>query len=368
MNLLVVSHTYVNRLAFDASNHRNHGRPYAVTPGVAPFVPSFAFESPDSRVVVAPSPSLQNLIAVRAVATFNLAPPSGIARRYNLIEGHLAFALFVESDGALMGTILDATGNWLGARSAPNVISTGTWHQAELRHDGINECVILLDGQVVARSYVARGPVRSVGPHGIAIGHWPETPGTYTFVGHIRAAEVYKYDPVTAAKSLLDPCCDEGRGALDQVADRLRSKGYTAAQARAHGLELMNFALRASGEVRGNDPVASQQQSSLSALALGAFLRHDSPAYTAAFAQLAALASARLTPTQKQQLHDEEEKLVAGLPLPIKDWQELIAKICLDKATVDPKQLASEYEKLARQEPRPHERASSRAADEMRGA
>ncbi len=55
----------------------------------------------------------------------------------------------------------------------------GRWHQAELRHDGINECLVFLDGVQVGSGYGAPGPVRSVGPNGVAVGHWPEPPGIY---------------------------------------------------------------------------------------------------------------------------------------------------------------------------------------------
>lgn len=146
MNRLVMHHIYANGMAFDLSGYRNHGLPYDVFQAPAPYSPSFAYTEPDSRVVVNPSASLQDLIAVRAVVTFDLDPAGGITRRYNLIEGHLCFALYVNADGSLSGTILDSAGQWAGAQSAPSLVSTGSWHQAEIRHDGVNQCLILLDG------------------------------------------------------------------------------------------------------------------------------------------------------------------------------------------------------------------------------
>ena len=346
VNKLVVHHTYVNGMAFDTSNNRNHGIPYSVEQAPAPYAPSFSFQVPDSRVIIRPSPSLQNLIAVRAVVTFYLAPNGGMSRRYNLIEGEVSFALFVNVDGSLQGTILDPDGNWLGAQTGPNVVSTGAWHQAEIRHDGINQCVLVLDGQVVATSYEARGPVRSVGPTGIAVGHWPEAPGVYTFEGYIREAWVYKYDPLDAARGLLDKCCGDSRKALDAVADQLREKGYTADKAREQGMALLDLAIGAATEVRGSDPAVSQQSSSLAAQALAAFLRGDSASYTTALAQLGALATGRLSHSQAQQLHQKEEDLFKELPLPLEGWRDLISKMCLGKAQIDPKQFASEYEQF----------------------
>ena len=113
MNELVVHHMYINGMAFDTSNKRNHGIPYSVSQAAPPFSPSFDFAVPNSRVIVLPSASLQDLIAVRAIVAFYLDPPGGLSRRYNIIEGQLSFALFVQPDGSLMGTILDGTGNWL---------------------------------------------------------------------------------------------------------------------------------------------------------------------------------------------------------------------------------------------------------------
>jgi hypothetical protein len=348
MNKLVVHHTYINGMAFDTSNNRNHGIPYSVTQAGPPFAPSFDFAVPDSRVIVRPSPSLQDLIAVRAIVIFSLNAAGGLTRRYNLIEGHLSFALFVQPDGSLMGTILDSTGNWTGAQSAPNLVKSGSWHQAEIRHDGINQCVVLLDGITVGTSYAGPGPVRSVGPHGIAIGHWPETPGVYTFEGHIRETYVYKYDPLQAAKGLLNSCC-VNRPALDQVADELRKKGYTADQAYQQGMELLNFGIAVTNKVRGSDQAVSQKHASLSALALGGFLRGDSASYNTAIAQLAALSASRLSSVDEQQIRADEERLLKSLPLPLKAWQELLGNLCWDRATINPKDLRTEFGQFSKQ-------------------
>jgi hypothetical protein len=343
MDKLVIRQTYINGVAFDTSNNRNHGAPYLVTQAAGAFAPAFEFRSPDSRVVVQPSPSLQDLIAVRALATFYLDPAGGLVRRYNLIEGELSFALFVQPDGSLMGTILDANGQWNGAQSAPNVVLPGQWHQAELRHDGINECLIFLDGVEVGAGYGAPGPVRSVGPNGVAIGHWPEPPGVYTMDGYIRGIEVYKYDPAQAAKDLLDSCCVK-RESLDDFADRLRAKGYSAQAAAQQGMALLTFGLQLSGAVRSNDPAASRSHARLSDQALAAFLRGDSTAYSEALGELAAMATSRLTSAQLQSLHQRETELIKELPLPIKDWQKLIDDLCWGRTKADPTKLAAAYQ------------------------
>jgi hypothetical protein len=343
MNRLVIRHTYMHGVAFDNSNNRNHGFPYSVTQAGGAFAPGFEFRTPDSRVVVRPSDTLQDLIAVRAVVTFFLDPSGGLVRRYNLIEGELSFALFVQPDGSLMGTILDAAGQWNGAQSAPNLVAPGRWHQAELRHDGINECLIFLDGVQVGGSYGAPGPVRSVGPNGVAVGHWPEPPGVYTLEGYIRSIEVYKYDPVQAAKGLLDPCCIR-RESLDDFADRLRAKGYTAGAARQQAMEILNFGLQLAGAVRGSDPAVSKRHALFADQALAAFLRGDAASYNEALAELAALASSRLSGAQLNALHSRMEELIKQLPLPVKDWQRLIGDLCWGETKLDPTELARDYE------------------------
>ncbi len=355
MNRLVIQQTYINNLAVDTSNNRNHGFPYAVTQAGGAFAPSFEFRAPDSRVVVQQSASLQDLIAIRVVVTFFLDPAAGLVRRYNLVEGELAFALFVQPNGSLMGTILDAGGAWNGAQSAPNLIAPGRWHEAELRHDGVNECLIFLDGVQVGASYGARGPVRSVGPKGVAVGHWPEPPGVYTVEGYIRHVELYKYDPAAAAKGLLDTCCIK-RESLDDFADRLRAKGYTAEAARQQAMDILRFGLQLCGEVRGSDAAASKLHAQLSEQALAAFVRGDAGFYNTTLAELAALTTARLPNAQLQALRSREEELIKQLPLPIKDWQKLIGDLCLGTPKLDPAKLAASYEAASKRHDATHHR------------
>jgi hypothetical protein len=136
MNRLVVHHIYANGAACDFSGYRNHGLPFDATDTPAPDAPGFTYASEDSRVSVPPSNSLQDLLPVRAVVSFNLNPEGGLARSCYLIEGRPSFGLAVEPDGSLQGMILDAAGNWTGAQSPPRVVSTGTWHAARLSFTG----------------------------------------------------------------------------------------------------------------------------------------------------------------------------------------------------------------------------------------
>ena len=48
-----------------------------------------------------------------------------------------------------------------------------------------------------------------------------------------------------------------------------------------------------------------------------------------------------LSPAQVQQLHTQQQNLVAALPLPIKDFQGLIAKMCFGKVKLNPTTVVS---------------------------
>jgi hypothetical protein len=136
MNQLVVHHIYANGAACDFPGYRNHGLPFDATDTPAPDAPGFTYASEDSRVSVPPGNSLQDLLPVRAVVSFNLNPEGGLTRSCYLIEGRAGFGLAVEPEGSLQGMILDAAGNWTGAQSPARVVSTGTWHATHLSFKG----------------------------------------------------------------------------------------------------------------------------------------------------------------------------------------------------------------------------------------
>ena len=273
VNRLVLHHYYLRGYAFDLSDNRNHGVPQDVSIASAPNAPGFAFQTDASAVRVTPSATLANLGAVRAQVTFSLTSP--VAKRHNLIEGHVSFALFVQPDGSLTATIFDRNGNWTGATTAPHLVSVNTWHTAEIQHDGINTVEIFLDGALVGSAYDALGPVASVGPHGIAIGHWPEVSGQYTFSGFIREVKLYKYDPYKDANGLLDHCCVD-RKALDDAAVQLRRRGATADSLEAKGREILQFGYDMLAQVRGNDQAVTLKQRQISAQALSpSYSRHS---------------------------------------------------------------------------------------------
>ena len=115
MNRLVVHHMRANRAASDFSGYWIQCLPFGATDPPAPHAPGFTYASEDSRVSVPPSNSLQDLLPVRAVVSFNLNPEGGLTRSCSPIEGQPSFGLAVEPDASLQGMILDAAGIWTGA-------------------------------------------------------------------------------------------------------------------------------------------------------------------------------------------------------------------------------------------------------------
>jgi hypothetical protein len=114
MNRLVVHHMHANGVACDFSRYCTQGLPFDATDTPAPDAPGFTYASEDSRVSVLPSNSLQDLLPVGAVVSFNLNPEGGLTRSCSLIEGRPGFGLAVEADALLQGMILDAAGIWTG--------------------------------------------------------------------------------------------------------------------------------------------------------------------------------------------------------------------------------------------------------------
>jgi hypothetical protein len=115
---------------------RSHGLPSDATGTPAPEAPGFTYTSEDSRVSVPLRTSLQDLLPVRAVVSFNLNPEGGLTRSCCLVEGRASSGLAVDPDGSLRGMIMDAAGNWTGAQSPARVVSTGTWHATRLSFTG----------------------------------------------------------------------------------------------------------------------------------------------------------------------------------------------------------------------------------------
>ncbi len=220
---LVLHHTYEGSTAFDVSQNHHHGVLEHVTSGGG----SVEFAGGPACVRVRSTTTLKSMRAVRTTVRFRW-DPTGPPRRHNLIEGYLSFALVIEGNGALHGTILDRSGIWGGANSAPGVVSPGAWHEATFVHDGISACRVDLDGTTVAQAFDVIGPGQGVqAPYGVAIGHWPDPDDRYTFEGAIDDVRVW-IDRPDAVRELSDSCCCDRTELIDASFDRLRAEGLDA--------------------------------------------------------------------------------------------------------------------------------------------
>jgi len=324
VNKLVLHHTYAHGLTFDASNNLNHGHATAVAPGTGAMVNSFEFDSQSSRIGVGRSQSLLDLGAIRVRVRFNFAGQP--TRRYNLIEGHLSFAIFVNPDESLEATILDATGSWRGARSAPGLIGLGAWHELEFTHDGVSAAQITLDGTVVAMSLDVPGPVRSVGKLGVSIGSWPDAE-QYTFDGFIGEVQLYKYDPLEEISGLLDPCCFDPEP-LREVRERLRDEGWTGESLGDAAREILQFAAEVGAAARGGDMSETREQRLASGEFMSAFARRDEPAQRAAFGRLMGQARRTLSDAQLEDFGTRGIELIQRAPISAEEAERLAEAVC----------------------------------------
>lgn len=267
VDLLVLHHTYEGATAFDVSQHHHHGVLEHVGSGGG----TVSFSGGPGCVRVPATRELKSLRAVRTSVRFRW-DPTGPARRHNLIEGYLSFALVIDDDGALHGTILSRTGAWVGARSAPGTVKPGIWHTATFVHDGISACRLDLDGATVAESYDALGPVQGVqDPLGLAIGHWPNPDDRYSFEGEIDDVKVW-VDRPDAIKDLVDSCCCDDRGKVDEAFAQIREDGLDAAAYRQAAEELYDIGRGTFGKIAAGTQADRDQAMNLTrrfALALG---------------------------------------------------------------------------------------------------
>jgi hypothetical protein len=319
----VLHQTYTRSIAVDTSGYSNNGVPIQVTATS----PGFSFGQPGSRINVRPAPSLKGLECINAEVAFNLAP-HGAPHRYNLAEGFESFALYVNPDLSLSGTIFDASSNWTGATSSPASVTTGKPHRAGLQCDGFNMVRILLDGKVIGANYSVSGPVRSVGALGLAIGHWPNPPDQYTFEGTIFEVLLQKYDPLSPLE-ILDPCCFD-RHALSNWFKSVSKKGVSAASMIKAGAALQAVARDAVIALRGGDETRTKTFQALVGGLQLALKRHDSAALQTVLARMQKFADSTLDPATRAQLDAEAQSALAKFGLDFSDWCRLASILCLD--------------------------------------
>ena len=116
MNKLVIDHSYSLGIAWDKTDYRNHGLLHQVLPGASTFRGSLSFSPrrsfPGSAIIIPTSKSLQEIGSIKIRCMIYSTARGGGAARQNIVEGHLSFAFFINSDLSLQGTFLDPNNNW----------------------------------------------------------------------------------------------------------------------------------------------------------------------------------------------------------------------------------------------------------------
>ncbi len=308
---LVLWHTYSRGVAFDLSENRNHGTIVDASYGDPGFPTALHFPGGPGSVWVAPSRSLSNLGALRTQVHFHWDPT--FEHRHNLIEGHLAFAFFVNPDGSLQATILNGLGAWAGAESPPGVVTAGQWHTAEFVHDGISNCTLYVDGNVVAESYSSPGPVGTVGPHGVAIGHWPEQSDVYSFEGYMDDVRVWCDDPPKDVGQLIDGCCID-RAAIAKQTATLGAAGLDAASLGDAAHTLLSTGREGAYWLAQGSQAEREHALGLGARLLEAYRAGDHQSLLLTAQEGAALLQSRATPEQLEQMWSQLEPVLSHMP------------------------------------------------------
>lgn len=309
---LILWHTYSRGVAFDLSEHGNHGTIVDAVYGDAGFPDALHFTGGPAAVWVKPSRTLSNLGCVRTQVHFHWDPT--FSHRHNLIEGELAFALFVNPDGSLQGTILNALGNWLGAQSPAGMIVAGQWHTAELLHDGISTCKLYLNGALVAEDHSSPGPVGSVAARGLAVGHWPEPSDVYSLEGYIDSVKVWSEDPEHDSAGLIDGCCIRRAQILRQL-DELAAHGLDGTALGDAARTLIEVGRETAYYLTQGSAAERDRGLALGARLLSAYQQGDAAAVADAVMEGASRLQANASPEQLTALWTRLEPAISRSPV-----------------------------------------------------
>ena len=169
---LVLHHRYGSDGLRDLSGHDNHGYgPLKPAEGQSPTSWAISFDGQHDRVYVPPSLSLAASGDIRSEVTVNL---DELGHRRTLMEGYLSFALAVESDGSLAGSVMRYR-DWYGTRSEPGVVTPRRWLVAMLQYTSDGLMILAIDGAPVATAVRPIGAANGVEwPFGLNIGAWPD--------------------------------------------------------------------------------------------------------------------------------------------------------------------------------------------------
>ena len=116
-----------------------------------------------------------------------LVKPNPLIRRYNIAEGWMSFALVINPNGQLVGTVYDGQ-QWIGPDSGNTLIQPNVWSRVSFEYDGISLGKLTIDETVVGQREDM--PLGMNQPQQvITLGHWPRGDHRYTLsgaLGHVR--------------------------------------------------------------------------------------------------------------------------------------------------------------------------------------
>ncbi|SDH35916.1 Concanavalin A-like lectin/glucanases superfamily protein [Sinosporangium album] len=191
--------------AVDRTPYVNHGlvtgaafEPNGRQPGSG----ALRFTPDSSSVRIAPRQCWRDLRAL-AIETWLWVEPTGTRR--NIIEGDGSFALFVDTDDALTGSVFGLHGGsadpkWVTVSStsdSPDGVARPLpmrqWCKVVFYHDGIARARLFVDDQLVAARGGYESGVGPVGGAGVVIGNWTLA-DQFGFDGLIDHVRVFKHD------------------------------------------------------------------------------------------------------------------------------------------------------------------------------
>jgi hypothetical protein len=227
---LLLDHDYDRPVpAVDRSQFSNHGRVIGASfapDGARPGSGALLFGAPGSAVRVAWRPSWARLNALLVEAWIRVEP-KGV--RHNVVEGDGSFALFVDDDGSLVGSIF---GYVDGAGSpAWNTVSSGThspdgvpqrvpasqWCKLTFQHDGLTRARLFIDERLVGARGDYRSGVIGVASAGVVIGNWTLAE-QYAFSGAIDRVRVWCRDELAPLDQLAArPISPAARDRWDEI-------------------------------------------------------------------------------------------------------------------------------------------------------
>lgn len=178
----LLMNSYHGKQCLDSTEYHNNAQ---IAGNISTHLGFVTFQGTDAQLAVpVRDDSLSGFGALRVQA---LVRPKAITRRYNIVEGWMSFAVFIESDGRLMGSIYDGQ-QWIVVDSGSTKIPPNKWSRVSFEYDGVNIAKLTLENAIVGSrfdmSHSTRQPQQL-----IALGHWPRGDGRYTLhgdLGHVR--------------------------------------------------------------------------------------------------------------------------------------------------------------------------------------